>query len=178
MNDDDLKIIRAAKRGNEEAFSTLVKNYTSFVYRTAYGVVRNQTDAEDVAQDSFVKAHQALRRLRDERTFPSWLATITVRTAIDYVSRRERTQTITLDPERHATEQDVHSASDARLDVHQALDRLNPEQRTILVLREIQGFDYEELAQILDIPLGTVRSRLHHARAQLRLLLTNQRRGS
>lgn len=175
MKQDDLNLIRSAKRGQVEAFTSLVRNYKNFVFRTAYGVIRNKSDAEDVTQEVFIKIHQSLSSLRDEFTFPTWIARITVRTAIDWVRQIGKGQESDLDTDRLTTVHDPHTSSDMRLDLEQALGQLSPEQRTILILRELQGFDYEKLAEILDIPIGTVRSRLHNARSQLRLILSNER---
>jgi len=169
LNADDLRLIRDAKHGDVEAFSRLVQNYKNFVYRTAYGVLQHKLDAEDVTQDVFLKVHQALRHLRDESTFPSWLARITVRTAIDLLQRSHHQRAGRLEEERVLFAEDVHHhQSQARLELNEALMKLSAAQRIILVLRELQGFTYEELAEILDVPIGTVRSRLHSARTHLR----------
>jgi len=175
LNQDDLNLIRAAKKGRAEAIVDLIRNYNNFVFRTAFGVLQNHLDAEDVAQEVFIKVHRSLKSLRDEKTFPTWIARITVRTALDFLNHSNKHQLTTLDPDRLQTVENSHEASELRLDIEQALGQLNHEQRTILILREFQGFDYEELAQILDIPVGTVRSRLHHARTQIRLILSGER---
>ncbi|MDQ0189793.1 RNA polymerase sigma factor [Alicyclobacillus cycloheptanicus] len=172
MKQDDVDLIRVAKQGRTEAFEALVRQYKAFVFRTAYGILRNNMDAEDVTQETFIKVYHALRGLREERTFPSWLARVTVRTALDWVSKHKRQPSVPLDAEQVSTRTDVHASADIRMDVERALDGLTTEQRTIVVLRDVQGFGYDEIAEILDIPIGTVRSRLHYARAQLRELLT------
>lgn len=172
MNVDDLNLIRDAKHGNTEAFSRLVRNYYNFVYRTAYGVLQHNLDAEDVTQEVFIKVHQSLKRLREERTFPSWLARITVRTAIDSSQRAHYQRAGPLHEERDLPETAVHhNQSFAYLELEEALKKLSEAQRLILVLRELHGFNYEELSGILEIPIGTVRSRLHNARRQLRSYL-------
>jgi RNA polymerase sigma-70 factor, ECF subfamily len=174
LNQNDINLIQTAKRGNIDAFTELVGNYKNFVFRTAYGVVQSRPDAEDVTQETFIKAYQSLKTLQNDRTFPTWLARIVVRTALDFVQRRQRQPTATLHPEMVTTE-DAHSQLDARMDLELALAKLSEEHRIVLVLREIQGFDYTELAEILNVPIGTVRSRLHHARAHLRGLLSGER---
>ncbi|MCL6454317.1 MAG: sigma-70 family RNA polymerase sigma factor [Alicyclobacillus sp.] len=178
MNEADLDLIRKAKRGHLDAFTRLVHNYQNFVYRTAYGILRQPTDAEDVSQEVFLKVHQSLKQLRDERTFPTWLARITVRTAIDWKQRSSNQRAGPLDETRLATLHDPRDAAvHARLELHEALMRLTPLQRTVLVLRELHGLGYEEMAEVLGIPVGTVRSRLHNARAQLRAHLDEERGG-
>lgn len=171
MEPDDLTLIRDAKQGNAEAFANLIRSYQNFAYKTVLGVLNNAADADDALQETFLKVHRALPKLRDERTFPSWLARIATRTALDLVRARGHVRTA------YDDEIDTHSfvdpgpQVDLRLDLQQALSRLSPEHRAILVLREVQGFDYAAIADILHIPLGTVRSRLFNARAQLRLQL-------
>jgi len=173
LNQQDLNLIRWARQGRRDSFSALIRNYQTFVFRTAYGVVQNRADAEDVTQETFIKVHQSLKALRDERTFPTWLARITVRTAIDWLHQKDKQKDLlaSADP---MTVDSGHS-SDLRMDLEQALAALSPEQRTVLVLREIHGFDYEQLAQILGVPVGTVKSRLHNARIELRQLLSSER---
>lgn len=168
MTEDDVQLIRNARHGNREAFSQIVTNYKAFVYRTAYGIVHHQADAEDVTQETFMKVYQSLKKLRDEYTFPSWLARITVRTAIDWKKRHQRHDVTALEETQVVSNGDSHKQVDARLDLEQAIHQLAEDHQTVLVLRELHGFNYEELASILDIPVGTVRSRLHHARLQLR----------
>lgn len=174
MEELDVTVIRDAKTGNSEAFAALVRNYKNFVYRTAFSVAQNNSDAEDITQEAFIKVHRSLRTLRDEQTFPSWVAKITVRTALDWIGRMNRHATAAINPELLTV--DPHQSTAVRLDMEQALLRLSTDQRTIIVLRELHGFNYEELAEIFDIPVGTVRSRLHHARMQLRFHLQDERR--
>lgn len=178
LQSSDIDLVRAARQKGANAFAALVRNYQNFVYRTAYGVLQNKSDAEDVTQETFIKVYQSLQGLRDERTFPTWIARITVRTALDFLGRRERQQTLSLDPERIQGSSDPHEATHHRMDLENALGQMDADSRTILVLRELHGFDYEALANVLDIPTGTVRSRLHRARAQLRQLLSDERGSS
>lgn len=174
MDEWDLALIRDVKTGNAEAFAALVRNYKTFVYRTAFSVVQNRSDAEDITQEAFIKVYKSLGMLRDEHTFPSWIAKITVRTALDWIGRMNRYPTVAMNVEQVTV--DPHQSTAVRLDMEQTLLRLSTDLRTVLVLRELHGFHYEELAEILDIPVGTVRSRLHHARLQLRLQLQDERR--
>lgn len=171
MEPDDLKLIRDAKQGDAQAFANLIRSYQNFAYKTVLGVLNNASDADDALQETFLKVHRALPNLRDERTFPSWLARIATRTALDLVRSRAHARTSYDDEIDKHTFVDPGPQVDLRLDLQQALARLSPEHRTVLVLREVQGFDYAAIADILHIPLGTVRSRLFNARAQLRLQL-------
>ncbi|RIV29211.1 RNA polymerase sigma factor [Alicyclobacillaceae bacterium I2511] len=177
MDEQDLRLIRAAKRGDTEAFTTLVRNYKHYVYRTAAGVLRPGPDAEDAVQETFVKAFTSLRNLKEERTFPTWLATIAVRTSLNLLQKRKRFEAAVRDEDKlyTAAVPDPTGRVDTTLDLAAALARLSPEHRVILVLRELDGLDYKEIADVLDIPLGTVRSRLHAARLQLRSVWDGER---
>lgn len=174
MREEDIKVIRAARQGKLDALSVLVRNYQDFVYKTAYGVLQNKSDAEDVTQETFLKVYQSLKDLRDEQTFPTWLARITVRKSLDVIERKRRQPVVELKEEQCDDTWNMFGI-EARLDLDRAFRQLDQDQRTILVLRELHGFDYDQLAHVLDIPIGTVRSRLHHARVKLRRLLLNER---
>jgi RNA polymerase sigma-70 factor, ECF subfamily len=176
LTEDDVLLIRIAKRGNPDAFARIVANYRNFVYRTAYGVLHHNTDAEDVTQETFIKVYQSLRSLRDEKTFPAWLARITVRNALDWRARHLRYKLEPLEDSQATSGVNPHHQTDIRMEVEHAMQQLGDDYRTILVLRELHGFSYEELADILDLPVGTVRSRLHYARIQLREQLQKERR--
>ncbi|UOF90705.1 sigma-70 family RNA polymerase sigma factor [Fodinisporobacter ferrooxydans] len=175
MEEKDLQLIRSAKHGSKEAFALLVQNYKQYVYRTAYGILQSRTDAEDVVQEAFIKAYLSLAQLQEERSFPSWITTITTRLAIDLIKKRQRASPVTWDDSWLQIQDPKHDIShtELRLSVHHALAELNEDHRAILILREIHGFDYQEIANILQIPIGTVRSRLHSARMQLRKTLEN-----
>jgi RNA polymerase sigma-70 factor, ECF subfamily len=172
VNKEDLAIISNARKGSREAFAILVHNYKDFIYRTAYGIVQTHMDAEDVVQETFVKAFLNISQLKDERAFPSWLTTIATRISLELVKKRNG-KTVPYETEGHSfppLRGDSHNA-DLRIALLQELSKLGVEHRTVLVLREIHGFDYQEIAEILDIPIGTVRSRLHTARAKMRKAL-------
>jgi RNA polymerase sigma-70 factor, ECF subfamily len=152
----------------------LVRNYKDFVYQTIYAILRNHADTEDVLQETFIKAYQSIKSLREERTFPSWIARIATRTALDWRGRADRTRAAPNEIEKIAGERDPNKAIRIRIDLEYALSQMSKEHRAILVLREFHGFDYEEIAEILNIPVGTVRSRLFNARAKLRRILLRE----
>ena len=154
-----------------DAFNAIVKNYKHYVYRTALGILNHPSDAEDAAQETFIKAYQSLSKLRDERSFPAWLARIAMHTSADWIKANRRHQEVALDQNHRLASHDAHQLAQTQLDIQDALDQLSEEQRVVIVLRMVHGMDYEEMAKNLDIPIGTVRSRLHHARLRLRELL-------
>ena len=174
MNDDAQRIAHALA-GSGAAFGELVEEYQDRLYNTLLHVVGNAEDARDVAQEAFVQAFLKLPSFRGQSGFYTWLYRIAVNAAATF----RRRQGVMRSAERARREDDrppaVGDDPASRLDrdercrqVRRAIARLGDEFRTALVLREIDGCDYETIARILDLPIGTVRSRLHRARLQLR----------
>jgi RNA polymerase sigma-70 factor (ECF subfamily) len=165
--------ISRAQAGDQAAYGQLVQQYQRLIVSVAYRQGLNLAEAEDVAQETFVKAWLALPRYHQAAgTWRAWLCRIAINLAID-THRRHRPQ-LDLDealPDRHAgPAEEAEAAINAKL-VRQALAQLPPASRAALVLSEYEGLSYAEIAAALDIPLGTVMSRLHYARCRLRELL-------
>jgi len=169
---DEPSLIARSRGGDVEAYDYLVGAYQDRIYHVAFRITGNREDAWDAAQDAFVRAYQGLRSFRGDAGFSTWLHRITVNAALDIVRRRPRTAggldplwTAGDDPASEAVRHDVQRR------VHQAIAVLPAEQRTAIVLRDIQGLSYEEIARVLQVPLGTVRSRLARGREALRVRL-------
>ena len=168
-------LIERSRRGDLDAFDRLVAAHQDRVYHAAYRITGNADDAHDAAQETFVKAFRALPRYRHEAAFATWLHRIAVNAALDIVRRRPQVPPVSLEdvvlpasahnPDREAERREVQQR------VHRALQQLSPDHRVIIVLRDLQGMAYEEIAAVLRIPLGTVRSRLSRARDALRRVL-------
>ena len=181
--DEDTKVIRQCLDGHPEAFGVLVSKYQDRLYNTVLRLVGNREDARDTVQDVFVLAFRALGRFQGQSAFYTWLYRIAVNTAIS-LRRRQRVM-VSLDSSRDAAgvepaDDEQRSDPAARLNqqevqrqVNEALESLPEEFRVVLVLKEIDGQKYETIAQILNCPIGTVRSRLHRARIELRGRLSN-----
>lgn len=176
MNEFDKQIIRLATQGDAEAFTQLVRNYKHFVFQTAVGILGDRSEAEDVAQEAFLRAYDGLPQLRKLETFPSWIATIATRIALDTTRKRRREIPVEDGQltERHAATVNPYSDAEDRLDLLQMLNQLSIDERTVIVLRELQDKSYAEIAELLDVPLGTVRSRLHSARHHVRDMLNER----
>ena len=160
--------VARARNGDEAAYRWLLGRYRMRVVRLAAHVLRRDGDAEDVAQEAFLRAFRRLPDFRGQGRFSAWLFQITVRLCLD---RRRSARWGREAPEDAAPPTSSLSQSpDTRLLIETLLDRLSPPMRAALVLREIEGLDYDEIAAMLQIPVGTVRSRLHTARAQFRQL--------
>jgi RNA polymerase sigma-70 factor (ECF subfamily) len=154
--------------GDERAIRWVLHRYRDRVVRLAAHVLHNPREAEDVAQEAFVKAFRQIGQFRGESGFYAWLYRIVVNLCLDRMRRKCVTAEMPLEdgslPTLIAPSPDI----DKRLAVTQILDTLTPPMRAALVLREVEGLEYAEIAAVLDIPVGTVRSRLNSAREQFR----------
>lgn len=173
MDQELYQLVYDAKRGNIEAFTQLVKRSKGSVYRQALAMVNDATEAEDIAQEAFVKAYISLSKLESEYAFAAWLTRIVSRLCHDRVQKRKREQQLTrdnLDERIPASDASRGSAEQMQwqINIREALQKLSVEHREAIVLRDIQGFSYDEMADILQIPAGTVKSRIHAARLALR----------
>lgn len=187
MGADDKRLIAECLQGNTEAFGELVRRYQERLYHSVYRLIENAEDAQDVVQEAFLNAYQSLEGFKGHSRFFTWLYRIAVNTAISHKRKhrsmaRMETQKNgehTLDPldpsEASRPEHALEQVEQQRR-VRQALARLSPEHRTVLVMKEIEGQKYEEMAEILHVPIGTIRSRLHRARLELRELLEKSER--
>jgi RNA polymerase sigma-70 factor (ECF subfamily) len=175
---DDAQCIRQTLAGNAAAFGQLVTKYQDRLYTAVAHMSGSTEDARDIVQDAFVQAFVKLATFRGRSAFYTWLYRIAFNI---WVSQRRRQRTVlSLERTREASGEEPadYAAPEDRLvrqerggQVREALAALSDEHRSILVLREVEGFDYEQIADVLDVPVGTVRSRLHRARLQLRDLL-------
>jgi len=173
---DDSKLIEHSRDGCRDSFGDLVRKYQDRLYNSLVHFMGSASEAEDVAQEAFVLAYTRLDSFRGDSAFYTWLYRIAVNTAIS--QKRKRRPTVSTDRQLPTdTVQDTsdgHAPEHAMLreetvtQVHQALDLLSEEHREILVLREIEGYDYDAISELCEIPVGTVRSRLHRARGQLK----------
>ena len=152
------------ERGDKAAFHELVERYANEMYRLAFSLVGNATDAEDVVQETFSGAFQAMPNFDGRSSVRTWLSRILVKQAAKWRRRRKVRRTVVLD----ATAPGPSPEQGLRIDVLATLETLSPEHREIIALREYQGMSYEEMAAVLGVPCGTVESRLFRARQELR----------
>lgn len=173
MADQEIAVfIRAAQKGDTQAFEHLIQQFKGKVYRSAYAMLGDHMEAEDVAQEAFVKAFFSLNKLKSEYAFASWIGTITHHLCVDRLKASAKNQLSTQEEWLQVPDEtNFYEQSELKLTIHDALQRLPVEQREVLVLRDMQGYHYEDMADIIGIPLGTVKSRLNTARQALRKLL-------
>ena len=174
----DLALVRRAKKGDYRAFDLLVLKYQSRVIATAYKYVKEKQLAEDIAQEAFIKSYKSLDSFREESSFYTWVYRIAVNTAKNYiVSSKRREEIIMTDlsednnyyPEKPDIDspQDILNASELRDLIFATLSSLGEGTRTALSLREFDGLSYEQIAEISNCPVGTVRSRIFRGREMI-----------
>lgn len=177
QDDNDQQLVQRVQKGDKAAFDLLVLKYQHRVLKLVGRFVNDAAEAEDVAQEAFLKAYRALPAFRGESAFYTWLYRIAINTAKNtLVSNRRRPVDFDLDLqdpdqyERQArlkesdTPEGVLLTEEIRVVVERALEQLPEDLRTAIVLRELEGLSYEEIAEAMDCPVGTVRSRIFRAR--------------
>jgi len=175
---DDWKLITQAARGNMDAFTKIVQRYQKPIIGFCYHMTGSQMDAEDAAQESFVRLYTALPRLRPDKPFSTVLFAIARNTSLNHIRSRSRHQRRleamkNEPPENPIRQPDRHAqAGDIKEALKKIMETLPIEYKEALVLREYQGFDYQHISEILACPVGTVRSRLARARELVRTQLT------
>lgn len=173
---DDTQLIEQALGGHSEAFEQLVLKYQDRLYNTVFHMVGHAEDARDIVQEALVQAFLKLDSFRRDSAFYTWLYRIAFNVAITH--QRRRRPVVSMDQARETGVMDPPDGQDSPVEnlerkercerIRLAIGQLPDEHRAVLVLREIDGCCYETIAEVLDLPVGTVRSRLHRARLQLR----------
>jgi RNA polymerase sigma-70 factor, ECF subfamily len=182
---DDLKLIDDCLKGNTAAFGELVLRHQDRLYNTVLRLLDHPEDARDVVQEAFLHAYQSLHSFKGDSRFFTWLYRIAVNTAISY--KRKHRLVLRLQPtadggraidplDPNETNRPGHAIELAEQEkwVHEALSRLSAEHRSVLILKDMEGLKYEDMAEILQVPIGTIRSRLHRARLEMRESLLSQ----
>jgi RNA polymerase sigma-70 factor (ECF subfamily) len=191
---DDRELVVRALDGEEDAFRELLERFRRPVFSLIYRMIGDREQAEDLAQESFVKAFNNLDSYNPAYRFSSWLFKIANNHAIDHL-RRARLSTVSIHGSPHAA--DAQREEETRIvleshdespeqeimalelgsEIEQAIARLRPEYRTAVILRHIENRPYEEIAEIMEVPIGTVKTFLHRARAELREALQHLKEG-
>ena len=188
----DQDVVLQARDGRQAAYRELVRRYERPIFSLIYRMVRNREQAEDLSQETFVKALNAIESYRPEYKFSSWIFKIANNVSIDHLRRREL-DTLSLDGSPHALTPEAIQARAPQLgdrqetaleeleakelggEIEQAIATLRPEYRACILLRHVEGRPYEEIATMLDLPLGTVKTYIHRARGELRQALAHLR---
>ena len=186
----DQEVVLLARSGREAAYRELIRRYERPVFALLFRMVRDRELAEDLSQETFIKALNAIESYRPEFKFSSWIFKIANNAAIDHLRRREL-DTLSLDGSPHAETPEAMQATALQIGARQespldtveakelgseieaAIGLLRPEYRSCILLRHVEGRAYEEIAEILDLPLGTVKTYIHRARNELRVALAH-----
>jgi RNA polymerase sigma-70 factor (ECF subfamily) len=185
---DERQLVRRAKRGDEKAFRTLMERYRRKVYSIAYGMVHNPEAAYDICQEVFIKVYRYLGSFQGSSSFYTWLYRISVNLSIDWLRKQGRHDLVDFDDSLLRREPDGAEAlavpkmqdsdplkalarKELRDQIAKAFESLSEKHRAVLLLREVEGLSYDEIARALKIHKGTVMSRLHHARRNLQRAL-------
>jgi RNA polymerase sigma-70 factor (ECF subfamily) len=174
-------LVRRAKRGDLKSYDELIKRYQQRIYATIYHMTSNHEDANDLAQESFIKAYQALASFKGGSSFYTWLYRIAVNKTINFLKQRKNRTHMSLndldfnaehDPDlmaliSHKTPRRDAGLSELQEKLNAALMKLSEPHRLVMVLHDVQGQSHEEIAKVMDCNIGTVRSRLFYARQQM-----------
>jgi RNA polymerase sigma-70 factor (ECF subfamily) len=169
---DDAALVHQFQGGLDEAFMTLMGRHERRVYNLAYRMLGDTEDARDATQEAFLSCFRNLSSFRGEAAFSTWLHRIAVNACYDSLRRRRDTASLDATPIEPSPHPDHADRADTALDVQRALLSVPPDFRAVLVMHEVQDMPVEDVAEVLGLPVGTVKSRLHRARVALARALT------
>jgi RNA polymerase sigma-70 factor (ECF subfamily) len=184
---DEMTLVRSARHGDLEAYDELVRRYQERIYATVYHMTANHEDANDLAQEAFIKAFQALKSFKGGSSFYTWVYRIAVNKTINFLKQRKNKAQLSLDDIDFNAEHDpdliaLISEKTPRREIgltelqeklNTAMQKLSEPHRLVVTLHDVQGLSHEEIAEIMDCNIGTVRSRLFYARQQLQAYLSD-----
>jgi RNA polymerase sigma-70 factor (ECF subfamily) len=187
LPDDDLVLVRRAQLEDMAAYDELIRRYQERVYATVYHMTSNHEDANDLTQESFIKAYRALRTFKGDSSFYTWVYRIAVNKTINFLKQRKNRIHLSLndmdfnaehDPDlvaliSHNTPRRALNLAELNEKLNAALQKLSEHHRMVVVLHDIQGLSHDEIGAIMDCNVGTVRSRLFYARQQLQVYLAD-----
>jgi RNA polymerase sigma-70 factor (ECF subfamily) len=188
-DDDDLTLVRRAQQGDRKAFRALFDKYHRRVFAVALGVVKNPQDAHDIVQDAFIKVHRHLPTFQGASSFYTWLYRIAMNLSIDHIRRKKAARQVDFDdalrrdndaedpghliPSLQADPGKTQSRKELSQQIQGALGTLPEIHRKVILLREVEGLSYEEIATVMKVPKGTIMSRLFHARRKMQAALAD-----
>lgn len=184
------QLVKKSLQGDTRAFEQLVMQYQNKIYALAYRYMGNEEDAYDMSQEAFIKAYRSLRTFKGDSSFGTWIYRVTTNVCLDELRRRKRRiNPLSLDEPLATSEGDeidkevidtsptadiIYEHKEFSRYIQQLLDQMKPEQKTVIILRDIMELSYEEIAEVLDCSMGTVKSRLSRARNILRKKLSER----
>ncbi|HHW49075.1 MAG TPA: sigma-70 family RNA polymerase sigma factor [Clostridiaceae bacterium] len=189
MNAEEKSLINKAKCGDIEAFEQLIEVYQKKVFNIALRMIGNYEDANDIAQEVFIRVYRSLGGFKEQSAFSTWIYRITTNVCLDELRKRKNKNVVSIDEDVKSDDGEIKRQIEAneptpeavaeknyiKQVVNDAINQLSEEHRTVIVLRDIQGFSYEEIAKITKCPEGTVKSRINRARHALKDILSTKK---
>lgn len=183
-------LLERAKSGDIIAFEELIGSYQKRVFNLALRIIGNYDDAADLAQEAFVRIYKAISSFKEQSSFSTWVYRITTNVCLDEIRKRKNRKVVYIDEDIQTDDGEMKrqvissdpgpdeaaERSEIRRIVNDAINRLPEEQRVVITLRDLQGMSYEEIARILELPAGTVKSRINRARLALKNMLSSEKR--
>lgn len=189
MSDRDKNLLERAKSSDISAFEQLIESYQIKIFNLALRMLGNYDDAGDLTQEVLIRIYKSIKNFKEQSSFSTWIYRITTNVCLDEIRKRKNMKVISLDEEIKLDDGDIKrqvesdepspeeaaETGDLKKVVNDAIARLSEEHRIVIVLRDIQGFSYEEIAEMLKCPDGTVKSRINRARQALKNILVSER---
>ena len=189
MSDSEKNLLERAKSGDIAAFEQLIDSYQRKIFNIALRMLGNYDDAGDLTQEVLIRIYRSIGSFKEQSSFSTWIYRITTNVCLDEIRKRKNRKVISLDEEikfddgdmkrqiesDEPTPEETAETEDLKKIVNDAIARLNEEHRIVIVLRDIQGLSYEEIADVLKCPEGTVKSRINRARQALKNILVSKR---
>lgn len=189
MSNNEQLLIERSKNGDVSAFEMLIEAYQKKVFNLAYRIIGNYDDANDIAQEAFIRIFRSISGFRGQSSFSTWIYRITTNVCLDEIRKRKNKSVQYLDDDIQTDDgkmqrqiisddplpEEIAERKELRAAINDSLGELKEEYRIIITLRDIQGMSYEEIAKVLDCPTGTVKSRINRARQALKNVLLTKR---
>lgn len=189
MSNNEQLLIERSKNGDVSAFEMLIEAYQKKVFNLAYRIIGNYDDANDIAQEAFIRIFRSISGFRGQSSFSTWIYRITTNVCLDEIRKRKNKSVQYLDDDIQTDDgemqrqiisddplpEEIAERKELRAVINDSLGELKEEYRIIITLRDIQGMSYEEIAKVLDCPTGTVKSRINRARQALKNVLLTKR---
>ena len=189
MSENEKYLLELAKKGDIDAFEKLIEKYEKKVFNIALKLLGDYDDASETAQEVFLKIFRSLAGFKEQSSFSTWIYRITTNVCFDVLRKRKNNNVVYIDeiienedegmkrqiPQKGDSVEDIVEKKEIKEILNEAIQNLSEEHRTVLVLRDIQGFSYEDISEILNCPEGTVKSRLNRARKALKEILKDKK---
>lgn len=185
----DKQLIKEAKSGSVEAFEELIKQCQKKVFNIAYKMTGSYDDANELAQEAFIRAYKSINKFKGDSLFSTWIYRITTNVCLDELRKRKNQKVISINEDIKYNDEElkpqikdespgpekIYERKEFKSLVKECIESLPPDYKTVIVLRDIEGFSYEEIAKIINCPEGTVKSRINRARKALREIFKNKK---